>query len=495
VTTPGATNILHTSPLDQNYDGSSPDDDHGLASPDRLIPSRFNIHATTNDGQLVLWNTYSGAMNAFSSDQREPIRTLLHSRSIKAEKNGIVSYLAERGYLIPDGTDELRRIRYAFGQEQYRSDLLELILLASEDCNFRCKYCYEAFARGTMRPDVRASVKKLVEQRLQDLSTLRIAWFGGEPLYGFRALEDLAPWFTDIADRHGLAFASHMTTNGYLLTEEVASKLLSWRITDYQITVDGTPEDHDSHRPTRDGDGTFDVIYRNLAALRERKEDFSVQIRVNYDRENCTRLSEFLDLLQRTFKDDPRFSVGFHAVGRWGGPNDADIAVCGKDEAREMATMLKEEARARGLNIGMGLAAVRGPGSQVCYAARPYNFIIGASGKVMKCTIDLDAQDHNVVGQLRQDGELELDQDKMALWTEPAFERDSGCRSCATLPTCQGMHCPKIRIDQNRSPCPDTRRNVKQLMVERLAVKTGKPQSRGRTRQGTAVRVEQKGDA
>src|SRR3712207_7092344 len=34
-------------------------------------------------------------------------------------------------------------------------------LLASEDCNFRCTYCYEDFARGTMQPEVREGIKAM----------------------------------------------------------------------------------------------------------------------------------------------------------------------------------------------------------------------------------------------------------------------------------------------------------------------------------------------
>ena len=41
-----------------------------------------------------------------------------------------------------------------------------------------------------------------------------------------------------------------------------------------------------------------------------------------------------------------------------------------------------------------------GSAREVCYAARPYNFIVGASGKLMKCTIALDTQDANVLGRI-----------------------------------------------------------------------------------------------
>lgn len=429
-------------------------------------PSRFNVQTTTTEGWLLLWNTYTGSMNAFRPAQREAVLELISQKGVSAPSRGIATYLAERGYLVPKDADELRRVQYAFGQENHRNDRLELILLSSEDCNFRCTYCYEDFKRGTMRPEVRAGVKKLVESRVRVLRELNVSWFGGEPLYGLEAIEDLAPFFAEISQSEGIEYFSQMTTNAFLLTEDVVDRLLSWRITDYQITLDGLPEDHDRHRPRRDGSGTFQTIYNNLAKMSERSDEFSVVIRVNFDKTNVPGLEKFLKLLQEKFCDDDRFTISFHAVGRWGGDNDASLDVCGKGESHAVRMKLKAAARSLGLRVTSGWRPGAGVGTEVCYAVRPYNFIVGAHGDLMKCTIDLDKKDRNIVGKLLPDGTLDLNTDKMALWTEPAFERDTGCQSCHMLPACQGVHCPQIRMDHNTAPCPSIRRTAKQEMVD-----------------------------
>lgn len=434
-------------------------------------PSRFNVQTTTAEGWLLLWNTYTGSMNAFRPEQRPAVLDLISRKGVSGGKRSVASYLADRGYLVEQQVDELRRVQYAFGKENHRSDKLELILLASEDCNFRCTYCYEDFQRGTMRPEVRAAVKRLVESRLDGLRELKVSWFGGEPLYGLEAIEDLAPFFAEVAERKHLHYFSHMTTNAYLLTEEVAAKLLSWRVTDFQITLDGLPEDHDRHRMARDGSGTFDTIFRNLVHMSERSEQFTVAIRVNFDRSNAPGLERFLDLLKPRFAGDERFIIELHSIGKWGGANDGDLPVCGRDESHAIQTRLKAAARSLGLNVSGGWQPGAGVGTEVCYAARPYNFIVGATGDLMKCTIDLDKQDHNIVGRLLPDGSLDLDTDKMALWTEPAFERDTGCQRCHVLPACQGIHCPKVRIDHGIRPCAGVRRTAKQEMAEFFASK------------------------
>ncbi|WP_368738084.1 radical SAM protein [Myxococcus sp. AM009] len=429
-------------------------------------PSRFNVQALTDDGWLLLWNTYSGSLNAFRPAQRESVLELISQKGLSSNGDGIVGYLSKRGFLIAKEADEVRRVQYAFGQANHRNDILELILLASEDCNFRCTYCYEDFKRGTMRPDVRASIKKLVESRVRTLREFNVSWFGGEPLYGMEAIEDLAPFFAETAKREGLRFSSHMTTNGYLLTEDVAGRLLSWGITDFQITLDGLPEHHNQHRPARDGGGTYQTIYDNLVKLSERADDFSVVIRVNFAKTNVEGLEEFLQSLKDKFSDDDRFTVSFHAVGRWGGSNDANLDVCGKDESHSAHMRLKAAARSLGLRVTSGWRPGARVGTDVCYAVRPYNFIVGAHGDLMKCTIDLNKKDRNIVGKIQPDGSLDLNTDKMALWTEPAFERDTGCQSCHNLPACQGVHCPQIRMDYNQRPCPTIRFTAKREMVD-----------------------------
>jgi uncharacterized protein len=401
----------------------------------------------------VLWNSYSGAINLFPASQKAAIHKILSREGIVGRPKGIIKYLSSRGYLVQEGTDEYRRVQVAFGKKQFKSDLLELILLASEDCNFRCVYCYEDFARGTMQPRVRTAIKRYVEERAPDLKQLNISWFGGEPLYGYKAVEDLAPFFKEVSEKHGLMFGSHMTTNGYLLTPEVADKLLSWGVRDFQITLDGTPEQHDCRRRARDGSGTFDRILQNLLELRKREDSFRVVLRINYDRETFRKLQAFFDILQKSFSGDSRFTLAFHAVGALGSATDDTLPLCGVKDVREARALLPALALEKGLQVAT-LAENSGVGAQVCYAARPYNFIVGATGKIMKCTVALDKEDYNVIGRITDDGEMEINHDKLAKWIEPAFERDTGCQKCQLLPTCQGMLCPWVRFEQGRRPCP-----------------------------------------
>jgi uncharacterized protein len=444
----------------------------------RWVPSRYNARTVGEDGRLILWNTFTGAISIFKPRDREAVLERLSSGGMAGPLDKTGEYLRKRGFLIRSETDELHVFRYTYGRQQFRTDVLQFILLASEDCNFRCVYCYEKFARGTMQPEVREGLRNLVRARAPQLSELNIGWFGGEPLYGWEAIEELAPYFKTVAKEHGIQHGQHMTTNGYLLTEERATRLLEWDCRRFQITLDGLPEDHDCKRVGRDGSGTYQVILDNLRALKSRPDPFTVLVRVNYDRDNFPRLGPFLESLSEDFAGDARFQMRFRAVGKWGGPNDDQLSTCGVSEERGVERQLRATSAAAGLAVEGGIKGIASPGSEVCYAARPYHFIVGADGKLMKCTVALDDMPENVVGRLNRDGSLELDDEKMSQWVSPYFENDTMCRSCHVLPLCQGATCPLTRIQSNTRSCCRTKSRLKMEMRHTLDEAAPRPAAR-----------------
>jgi uncharacterized protein len=452
----GTADVKLVSPFDQGSASAAPliqIETHGER--EEWMPSRFNARSVNENGDVVLWNTLSGSLTVIPCHQQPSLNVLLSQHGTTGALDPLGRYLKDRGYIVRKGTHEFRQFQGLFGKQHYRNDTLELILLASEDCNLRCKYCYESFSRGTMEPAVRRNIRSLVKNKIGTIQHLSISWFGGEPLYGINAIEELAPFFDSISREQKWTFSSQMTTNAYLLSPETAHKLIGWRINKFQITLDGPREQHDANRPARDGSGTFDAIWSNLEALREIEEDFAVRLRINFDRDNHPHLDKLLCQIEKTFFGDSRFKLVFQPVGKWGGPNDRNLNVCGASESHELRAELQQGALRRGL-FAETLADRTRPGGMVCYAARPHNFIIGAHGQVMKCTVALDQDPGNIVGVLGEGGSLLLDAEKFSKWIEPAFESDSSCKKCHLLPSCQGMSCPLIRFEKNVSPCEAT---------------------------------------
>jgi uncharacterized protein len=165
-------------------------------------------------------------------------------------------------------------------------------------------------------------------------------------------------------------------------------------------------------------------------------------------------MDEHLETMKEYFGHDPRFKMRFFPVSKWGGKNDDNLHTCGMS-ADEHTRDLEVKALRTGLQSDGRLQHIS-PGSDftVCYAARPFNFIVGADGKLMKCTLVLDKNDYNIVGTLRSDGFPDVKLDKLVRWVAPYFEDDASCQKCFFLPVCQGISCPLERIENNTRPCP-----------------------------------------
>lgn len=431
-------------------------------------PSRFNARSVNPHGSLLLYNSFSGARCVIPPRGVVRAQAYLSSQGFAGTLDSLGLYLLRKGYLVPASLDEMVGFDLKYGQQQYRNDLLQLILLSSEECNFRCIYCSQHFKRGLMERHVRRGVEALVRSKIAKLSALEVSWFGGEPMLGYEVIEELAPRIQALAREHSVRFFSHITTNGYLLTPDRSAAMVGWGIETYQITVDGDAVEHDRHRPLRGGGGTFEQIVDNVVAMANITGQFTVMLRVNFDRDNMDSVAALLRRLSHALAGDSRFQVAFHPVGKWGGPNDADLNTCSDRESVLAAERLNEQVRSAGLRPGRVADGLRPVPANVCYAARPYNFIIGADGKVMKCTVALDTEDKNIVGELLEDGSLELDAAKFGPWVRPHYQTDSTCRECFFVPVCQGSSCPLPRVIGGDRPCPPQKVSIQRTLQEAL---------------------------
>lgn len=432
----------------------------------RFKPSRFNAHVLEPDGSLLLYNSFTGSRCIIPARGAAAAQSYVSAQGSDGPLDELGTYLHTKGYLVEESVDEMARLAYRASLQQFRTDTLQLFLLSAEECNFRCVYCSQQFKRGLMAPDIRHGVRSLVEARIGKLGSLDISWFGGEPMLGFEVIEDLAPYLQDLARRHGVAFSSHITTNGYLLTPARSAQMVEWGISSYQITVDGDAAEHDRHRPLREGGATFQTILENVLAMRELPGPFLVRLRVNFDHSNLPMVAPLLERLRNAIGRDRRFLISFFPVGKWGGPHDDQLDVCTGMEAFDAEAGLRQAAREAGLAPEPLGERLRPVPANICYAARPYSLIIGADGKIMKCTVALDTLDQNVVGRLRRDGTLEINSDRMAAWVRPYYENDSTCRTCFFVPVCQGVVCPLPRVTGGDRPCPPAKVAIQRTLRE-----------------------------
>lgn len=292
---------------------------------------------------------------------------------------------------------------------------LQLVLMPTEQCNFRCVYCYEDFALGQMEAPVVNAVKALIGRRISSLDVLALEWFGGEPLLAFPVIQEIQSFAQELLLRYPkVRLLGSITTNASLLDRRRHRELLALDIRKYQISLDGGRLAHDSTRLRQGGGGTFRTIWRNLLGMRESHEDFEVLLHLHLTRDNLPSMYELLDDLAGALGGDARFSVIFKPIRRFGGPNDAALRILDPEKEGEIVARFVAKATEIGLLEKQDVASQPGmlPG---CFASALGSYVVRATGELAKCTVAL-AHPNNRIGMLQPDGSVQLDGAKMTGW-------------------------------------------------------------------------------
>jgi uncharacterized protein len=297
----------------------------------------------------------------------------------------------------------------------FRSNYLNLIILPTEACNFRCTYCYETFENRKMPRPVVNGIRSLIDRRGEDLDELEISWFGGEPLLALDVIAEISKHAVDLAGSKHFTFRSGMTTNGYFLDQDRLSRCLDHKIDFFQISLDGNLDEHNASRKLASGDGTFERIWSNLMAMKATHAEFTVLLRLHYTLENFVSIGQFARRICDVFGEDQRFRYFFHHIARLGGPNDEGITVVSEEDQKEIEAHLWD---ASGLS-----RPVDEDDHYVCYAAKGNSLVIRSTGRLAKCTVALN-DSYNDIGWINENGEICVDQKKYQRWIAPLVEAD-----------------------------------------------------------------------
>ncbi len=283
-----------------------------------------------------------------------------------------------------------------------------LILFPTEQCNFRCVYCYEDFAIGAMQPWLVEAIKQFLTVKIPQLKVLELSWFGGEPLAARQIVVELATFAKQLADRHGVRLTGDVTTNGSLLDVKTLRRLVELGQRSYQISIDGDEAQHDLTRLTRSGKGSFSRIWQRLLDAQATDLDFHIILRVHVTALNQASVQQFCQRYQQTFAADPRFSLFFKAIENLGGDNQQQL---------DSLTATGQPPRQAASEFQQRYAPKHKEGHYICYAAKPNSLAIRANGNLNKCTVALQ-EDYNNIGRILPDGSLQVENQKYATWLE-----------------------------------------------------------------------------
>lgn len=401
-------------------------------------PSFYNILIKKEDG-IAIFNTRTGKMARCFHGDAKIVEEHLSQKYIEwSHDNQYIVPMYKNGLLVDYNLDEISEMIDKEKDSKFEN-CLRLILLPTEQCNFRCVYCYERFRREKMTAKTQAAIVKYIEDNIHKYNGLILNWFGGEPTEAMDVIENLSVKLIDVCKKNKKAYNAGITTNGYNLTYEIFKKLKKLHVTEYQVTIDGLASIHNAQRVMADGAPTFDVIINNLLAIKNNCKSSAITfvLRTNFSKNMLNNVDEFCKFLDKYFSNDKRFKYFWQMVGVYGYVKTEEVRnIFGQSKDYKW---LIENYTERFVNDYT--QALYGPDGGVCYALKRNQLLIDAAGEIRKCTCDLESE-MNHFGTIG----VNFDGAKHEDWLNSrAISRDSQCYFCKKRPLCHNRPCYKAQ--------------------------------------------------
>ncbi|MBO4780031.1 MAG: SPASM domain-containing protein [Selenomonadaceae bacterium] len=408
-----------------------------------LKPSRFNFLL---DDDKLAFNSSTCALVRFNLSFQ---KILQHPNdSLSVQDNLLRDQMLSCGFLVYSDLDELSSLRSRYLQIQSNRDTLAVTILPTDACNFNCFYCFQDKKFIHMSSDTAKALVNFIDSNLSGIKTLKVTWFGGEPLLAINLIQSLSDSLCLLANRHSCDYDAFIITNGYLLNDSTIQILSQCKIHSVQISLDGDKHTHDSRRFLPNDGHSFNVILRNLKALIER--NFNVSCRINLDHSNLHSIPNLLDTLSRLLGALKRkltlsfaLILPFAHLDKW----DSSICLSMEDFSNSVLKFSTYMAEL-GFNIPDLYPFYPTPKNTFCAAVRKNSFIIRPDGSIGKC-FDCEQSIGDVFHGIAHDSAT---QDNLSQWLDFNPFDDPECKNCSVLPICLGG-CPFFRIFRQKKLC------------------------------------------
>lgn len=177
-------------------------------------------------------------------------------------------------------------------------DIKNVSYEVTQNCNFRCKYCYVLkYAKKGSVETGKAVIDWLLRSEIsgRDTRTVRINFFGGEPLLAMDVITGMVDYAKLLNCDSLKKVRFSMTSNLSLLTPEIMTYFKDNNI-NLLASIDGDKETHDKHRVLPDGGSTWGLVYP------------AAQLLVKNQTATTARMTVSLDTASKMF-DNVRFLV------------------------------------------------------------------------------------------------------------------------------------------------------------------------------------------
>lgn len=405
--------------------------------------SQYNI-ITKKDNDYLLINTRTGYIVKLSGDKEKAKFEKMENDCFDFDdSDDFVSQLLEIGFIVENLSIEFRTVKENFDFYFLSDKFLRLTLIVTEDCNFGCKYCYENHGNISFDKDLYNSIYNTIKTGIIDgkYKNIEINFFGGEPMLQYNhiimfleKLNELMPNYPDVS------LSCSIITNGYLLTLPRYEGLTNLGIKNYQVTIDGSEEDHNKYRPLLNGKGTWGKITDNLKDISRSDIKSRIYLRSNINYDISKKYVSFLSDIQKSL--DNNIILQISPIKKF----NENVGIYAEDKNIDeiIATMY---AKSREMGIENMMKHELDFGCMVCKMALPNSYVIDPHGNLSKCTVYFK-DDITQVGKILEDGTFSFN-DNLTIWNNNKIEVK--CKNCKVLPLCANRDCPYLKINNLNS--------------------------------------------
>lgn len=408
-----------------------------------LKQSYYNMTAyVPEEDAFVLYNTHNQAMTVLDSDEKAALDAI----ESQEPSSDFAETLVEQGFVTDDPEAEAEYLFYQYNKYKFNDRVLELLIMPTMECNFNCAYCFEHDRTGKMTPEVQRAVVDFVKDQYANrpFKTLKVSWYGGEPLLAIDVIENLSHELIAFCDEKAIEYWAVLISNSYLATPDIAAKLVEWRVFTDLVTIDGVGEVHDCHRCLKSGEPNFDVLMENVQGML--KAGMAVEPHSVTDRSN---LESCLELAKMLHADGMTMKCGH--LSDFGGGNSDNVT-----EQFDLLTRSEYADACFDMLMAQNptaddFAAAFEPLHIGCGAPIDRYYEIDELGNAYKCgsNINPDAILFNICEPPEQ---RTINRKVITHYCNyNPVAKGSACRTCSCLPICQGG-CYNKRI-HNTSTC------------------------------------------
>lgn len=272
-------------------------------------PTRYYVTEKARDDGLLLMSTLNSTYLKFSSPYTDKVSTLLKTPMIPEEQvqnDPVLSILKQYQFIFNTSYDESLAVDVMHKSHVYSDKWLYLTILPTNNCNFRCVYCYETPEPQYMSDQTEKNILDFCRKNVHRYQFVRLNWFGGEPLLEKERVLRISKELDKICREYGVPLIGLMSTNGYELDVDTFRALISYRILSYQICLDGDRCTHNVQRPHYVESDSYERVLNNLIAIQKqvRSRTYKIGIRANMTPFVEEHMQEHLERLSQYFAGD-----------------------------------------------------------------------------------------------------------------------------------------------------------------------------------------------